>query len=55
MNLHHIGIATENIEKTEEMLKYFGYIRRGLLPRILYKVFMCFFETSHCPAYRVNL
>lgn len=50
MNLHHIGIATENIEKTEEMLKYFGYIREGAIAKdSLQGVYVLFLKHPTAP------
>lgn len=42
MNLHHIGIATENIERTAGLLKDFGYVAGETKKDPLQKVYVNF-------------
>lgn len=50
LSLHHIGIATENIGKTAELLKAFGYIYDGGAEEdLLQGVYVAFLKHPKAP------
>ena len=51
LSLHHIGIATENIEQTAELLKVFGYMSdgEGQKEDLLQGVYVAFLKHPRAP------
>lgn len=49
MKFHHIGIATDNIEKSAQSYSFFGYKKGEIINDSLQKVNLCFLEKEGFP------